>query len=442
MTPGALHQTITTPGFVINGTYTVMGYNKDISMIQKLKNIFHFFNALAAVAYYRYPARNLTVIGVTGTDGKTTTSTLIYHLLKNSGIETALISTVAAYIGDESIDTGFHTTTPSPWAVQKLIHKIVQNNCTHLVLETTSHGLDQHRVLGCNIKIGVVTNITREHLDYHGTYEKYLKAKSKLFSGANHGIINKDDISYKPLTKMIKTNYPSVAVHEYNHHMLAQPNKISNPISRSINSKFPEKYNQLNTIAAVQTIKIVNQLIPSKSLNISDQNISKSISSFPGILGRMQEIPNSRGYRIIVDFAHTPNALEQALSSVRSSTKSRLIAIYGKAGRRDPYNRPVMGEIGARLANLVIFTAEDPRDENVNSIIYQMKQGVKTGHDKIISIADRAKAIDFAINSLAQKGDTIIILGKGHEQSMNLDGITEIPWSDQKAVETALTLKL
>lgn len=384
--------------------------------IQSLKNIGHFVNAFTAMVVHGKPAKSLTIIGVTGTDGKTTTSTLIYSILKEAGYKVALISTVAAYIGDQYIDTGFHVTSPTPWALQRLLKKITQDGYTHVVLEATSHGLDQHRLLGIKPEISVLTNITHEHLDYHGTYEAYLKAKSKLFQVSNQVVLNTNDSSYALLRAVLR-HHPGVR--SYN----------TDDLPSYIKKQFKESYNQANAQAA-RTVAL--------QLGITEEDIKQGLQAFSGIKGRMEEIPNDQGVRIVVDFAHTPNALESALSALKKTTQGKLIAVYGAAGKRDVKKRPLMGAIGARLADMVILTSEDPRTENVESIIYQMKQGIMTGHDKIISIPDRGRAIAWAINRLAHDGDTIGIFGKGHEQSMNLDGKHEIPWSDQSHVKEIL----
>ncbi|OGV91149.1 hypothetical protein A3A66_01170 [Microgenomates group bacterium RIFCSPLOWO2_01_FULL_46_13] len=383
---------------------------------QGLKNVFHFFIALGAVIYYRYPVRKLTVIGVTGTDGKTTTATLIYHILKTVGIKVALVSTVAAYLGDEKIDTGFHVTSPDPWSLQKLIKRIADEGFTHLVLEVTSHALDQHRLLGSNFKIGVVTNITHEHLDYHKTYEAYLAAKAKLFQKTRFSVLNATDKSFDRLKQLAQGKIISYSDED---------------VSQLVKQRFLEPYNQLNAQAAIAVVQL---------LDIDEITIQKGIESFPGVEGRMQEVKNFLGIKIVIDFAHTPNALEQALKSLRKQTQGRLIAVFGAAGKRDTGKRPLMGKVASELADEVVLTAEDPRGEDVNTIITQIKGGVSGNSGHMHGIVDRQEAINFAITKLARAGDTVGIFGKGHERSINLNGRDELPWSDIKVVQQALSL--
>lgn len=399
-------------------------------ILRRIKNLAHYIAALGAVAYFRYPAGKLTVIGVTGTDGKTTTSTLIYHFLKSAGYRVALISTVAAYIGSQRIDTGFHVTSPDSWSLQKLLSYMIKKRHTHVVLESTSHGLDQHRLLGCNIQIAVVTNITHEHLDYHKTYPNYVKAKAKIFDTAHTAIINADDTSYLALKKYIPIHCQTIS------YSVKQKYSPSDGLSQAEYHqlmvagarKFRETYNHQNILAAG---------IAARAIGVPFEKIISAIPSFSGVPGRMQSIPNQRGINAIVDFAHTPNALKAALTCVKSITKGKVIVVFGAAGCRDATKRPLMGAVASELADEIILTAEDPRTEDVRLIIEQIKNGATTNRGHIHSEPDRKKAIQFAL-SLAKTGDTVIVCGKGHEQTLNLDGKREIPWSDIEAVTSLL----
>jgi len=394
-------------------------------MIPFLKNKLHFLKAVMAILYFRYPAKKMKVIGVTGTDGKTTTSTLIYHLLLAAGKKVALVSTVAAYVGEKEIDTGLHVTTPDSWHLQKLIRKIADEEYEYLVLEATSHGLDQHRLLGTNVSIAVLTNITHEHLDYHKTHAKYLKAKAKLFRNVDVAILNKKDSSYKKIKIMLDSKTKAVPYDD---------KTLEKELSKVVEKRFGESYNRLNATAAVLT---------AKELVLNNKAITKGIKDFPGISGRMEEIKNKKGIKIFIDFAHTPNALENVLKALKKKKKgnSKLIVVFGCAGERDIQKRPIMGKIAAKLADVSIFTAEDPRNENVTDIIDQMVKGTndisKTKRSKIIREPKRGKAISLSINKIAKRGDTVVICGKGHEKSMAY-GKKEYSWSDNNAVRTAL----
>lgn len=379
------------------------------------KKIKYFINGIFANLLYQNPSKSLKVIGVTGTDGKTTTSNIIYHILQSSGIKTGLVSTVNAKIGKNEYDTGFHVTNPGPFQLQKLLRKMVEKNLKYAVLEVTSHGLDQSRNFGIKFDIGVLTNITHEHLDYHKTFENYVKAKAKLFQNSKINIINTD--YFKFFKKYINKN---------NKVVLYDQNSLNPRLLKIVTSKFKENYNVLNATAAI---------LVAKEVGISDSKIIAAIKTFKGVEGRMQEIKNKLGIKIIVDFAHTPNALDSLLKALKKDKNkgSKLITVFGCAGERDIKKRPMMGDISTRLSDISIFTAEDPRHEDVNEIIRQMKKGVKNKNAKIFEIPDRLEAIKQAIK-IAKKGDIVVACGKGHEKSMNFNG-KEIPWSDEKAIK-------
>lgn len=382
-----------------------------------------WLKGLPAEYRYGHPAQQLKLYGITGTDGKTTSSTLLYHVLKTAGHKVALISTVAAYIGDEAIETGFHVTSPDPAALQKLLRRCVDAGIEEVVLEVTSHGLYQYRVWGVPFTLAGITNVTREHLDYFETWEKLIEVKAQLLQRAQLAVLNQDDRAY-PQLKLLVDHTQTRAV---TYRQTLPPGKIG----QATKQRFPQTYNQWNT-NLVWTM--------AQEIGVSEADFQRAIQSFPGIPGRMERIANDRNLQVIVDFAHTPNALEQALGALRTGTTGRLIAVYGCAGLRDRSKRPVMGEIGSRLADLAIFTAEDPRTEDLQVILRQMKEGVQAeNYRKVASVADRREAIALAI-AQAKPGDTIGIFGKGHEKSMCF-GTTEKPWSDQEVAQELLAAK-
>ncbi len=399
--------------------------------LYKIKRPFHFLKTgllkgLPAQLRYGFPAAKLNIFCITGTDGKTTSATILYHVLKTQGYKVALLTTVAAYLGDEHIDTGFHVTSPQPQDLQKFMHMMVAKGYTHLVLEVTSHGIYQYRTWGITPSVAGLTNISPEHLDYHVTYQEYLTTKTRLLQKAQTVVLNADDLSFHRVKKILSID---TEVKQYSEDM-----KIATKLKKAIASRFPEKYNQQNA-------RLV--YVMAREAGVSDETFIKGIEAFPGIPGRMQFIPTKKRFDVVVDFAHTPQGLEATLKALRAhmrknQRKGKLIAVYGSAGLRDRMKRPTMGRLGAALADVVILTAEDPRTEDVWSIIRQMKEGLSDGHNKIISIPDRGKAIRYAIQELAKSGDVVAILGKGHEKSMCF-GTTEHPWSDQAAVKESLT---
>jgi len=387
-------------------------------------NLFvHLPLASLALLFHQFPSRKLRIIGVTGTDGKTTTISLIYQILKEVGYSAAMVSSVFAKIGDEEIDTGLHVTSPDPWPLQNLLKKMVEKGVDYVVLEVTSHALDQFRVLGISFEVGVLTNVTHEHLDYHKTYENYLAVKAKLFDKAKIAVLNKDDESYKYLESRIKNHVYRIISYGIRNEANFTPQIFP------FKTRLPGEYNQYNCLAAIAA---------TSSLGISGDKIRKGIASFPGVIGRMEKIDVGQDFQVIIDFAHTPNALEQVLKTLNEekNKKSKIIVVFGAAGLRDVTKRPIMGEIAGRLANFAVITAEDPRTENVNNICNQIAEGCKKVKGKFKIVADRQEAINFAVR-LAKKDDFVVVCGKGHELSMCF-GTREYPWSDQEAVKKAL----
>jgi UDP-N-acetylmuramoyl-L-alanyl-D-glutamate--2,6-diaminopimelate ligase len=401
--------------------------------IYKAKRWFHFFKTgilrgFLSEIKYRFPASKLKIIAITGTDGKTSSSTMMYYILKAAGKKVALVTTVAAYIGDEEIDTGFHVTTPDAADVQKFLKKMVRLGVEYVVLEATSHGLYQHRLWGIHPLVAGYTNITHEHLDYHITYTEYVAAKALLGKVARHIVVNADDqTSYRELKKQFADRLDDVLTY-------SKEDRLPVSIGKAIKARFEQDYNQSN---ARLTYKIA------KLLEIEDKAYIAGIKEFPGVPGRMQTVGKTKGIEVIVDFAHTPNALRSALQAIRKRMKQkkstgRLIAVFGCAGQRDVQKRPMMGSAAGEIADLSIFTAEDPRLEDIWSIIRQMKQDLGNNYGKVLSIPDRKDAIFFAVQKIAKSGDIVGIFGKGHEKSMCY-GTIEYPWSDTAVAQEALS---
>ncbi len=420
-----------------------------------------------AAAWHEYPARQLIVIGVTGTDGKTTTVNLLHQILLTAGLKAGLISTVNAVIGDRILDTGFHVTTPEAMDVQSYLAEMVKAGITHVVLETTSHGLTQKRVAAVEFDIGVITNISHEHLDYHGDFQGYLDAKAELLrivanskekTGLKQklAILNRDDQSFLPLLNIIseigvawvdygkEENSPANEVKGLNDQPLfkagdfqQEPDGIRFVIHRAgeripIKSSLLGEYNVSNCLAAASACI--------EGLGLSWEVVQQGILNLEGIPGRMQRLDLGQKFLVIVDFAHTPNALQVAISAARSLTAKRVITVFGSAGLRDREKRRLMAGISAEMADLTVLTAEDPRTESLDGILEEMAQGVlsKGGiEDKTFwRMPDRGSAIRFALGQ-ADPGDVVMIFGKGHEQSMCF-GKTEYPWDDRTAALSVL----
>lgn len=420
---------------------------------QTIKNLGHRVEAAVFNSIYHYPSKKLTIIGVTGTDGKTTTSTMIYEILKQAGKKVGMITTLKAQILDKEYPVGFHVTTPSPKLLQKFLKDMFESGLEYVVLETTSHGLDQYRVGGINYSAAIFTNITKEHLDYHKTYEKYLLAKSRLINQTKKDgfcVLNKDDHSFEKLREIaIEKNIPIISYgidNDANVKALITDNKASPNIftieteiypeakGKTMKLNVPGKYNVSNALAAITT---------ALRFNIDIESIQKALENLPIPEGRW-EIIKEKPFRVVVDFAHTPNALEKMLEYAKTevSADGKIVLVFGCAGLRDFYKRPMMGEIAGRLADIVIITSEDPRTENIADINKAIESGLLKNSGRKLDenyfiIPDRKKAIKQAID-LAKKGDLVITSGKGHEKSMNLDGKKELPWNEQAIVRKIL----
>jgi UDP-N-acetylmuramoyl-L-alanyl-D-glutamate--2,6-diaminopimelate ligase len=422
--------------------YYIRKYLRPLAPQAVVNYLYHFPKAFLAARIYGNPSEDLGIIGVTGTDGKTTTSTLIYHILKTAAKKVALVSTVDAKIGRKNLKTGFHVTSPNPFALQALLRRMRSQKVRYVVLEVTSHGLDQFRIYPLRPKIAVLTNITHEHLDYHHTFEAYQGAKLKLFKNAEHAVINKD----LPIFNDINAKLSKVLFSTYSLHADSQmkPDKIDYQKDKTIfalgNTTYTlpmtGQYNLYNALAAISTALL---------LDIDPTIIKRALVSFRGVKGRLEEVLNNRGIHAFVDFAHTPNALKEVLTNLKSHTKQgeKLIVVFGAASERDESKRPIMGLEASMLADKIVLTAEDSRFEDPKSIAKQIMSGIPSKKRKDVTVEpDRAIAIDYAVNVLAKSGDWVVTCGKGHEESMNLDGFAETPWSDHEALLSALEKKI
>ena len=409
--------------------------------------------AQLAAAWHNYPARSLVMIGVTGTDGKSTTCNLLFQILRQAAIPTGMITTVNAVIGDDVSDTGLHVTTPDAFEVQAYLRRMLDAGMTHCILEATSHGLAQQRVSACDFDLAVVTNITHEHIDYHGSIESYRQAKAGLFRSlsTSHpkagalkriGILNRDDSSYALLADATQVQKITYAVeHEADLRAeaiesTAEGLKLtirSDHYVQEIKSALIGRYNAHNILAAFSAAVA--------GIGIAPELAAEGIAKLDAVPGRMEVIDLGQPFLAIVDFAHTPNALRQALTTARELTEGQVICVFGSAGLRDRAKRRLMAEVSAELADRTVLTAEDPRTESLDGILEEMAIGARelgiTEGEQFWRVPDRGQALRFALG-LAEAGDLLITCGKGHEQSMCF-GTTEYPWDDRTALRAALS---
>ena len=418
---------------------------------------YHYTRAFFYSNKYHHPAKNLHVIGVTGTNGKTTTCFMIWKMLSEAGLKTGLMTTVAwgapgIKNGDEDglIKQVKHMTTVYPSTLNHRIEEIKDTGAEYLVLEVTSHALAQNRILGVPIEIAVMTNVTHEHLDYHKTFKNYLAAKCKLFKRAEYGIVNADDPSNEAFisainsSKTAKNSHPKYTSYGIKNGKIRAKNlKLSSsgvnyscddikPLE--ITTQIPGEFNVYNSLAA---------LAVGKKLGLSNQQIVDGIHALSEVEGRMNRLDLGQDFDVIVDFAHTPDAFEKVFTSVYPHKSGRIISLFGGAGRRDESTREERGIIAGKYSDICVLTEDDSRDENPEKIIKMFEDGCKKSglkDSQIIKITDRASAIKKAI-SIAQPGDLVLILGKGHEKTiLRADGAH--PFEDLKVTASAIKSSL
>ena len=416
--------------------------------------------AWLSAAWYGFPSRHLIMIGVTGTNGKTSTVDLIRGMLRVAGHKVGMISTLKAMIGDYQEPLELHVSTPEAPVVQRYLRQMVDAGMTHCILETTSHGLAQHRVTAVAFDIAVVTNITHEHLDYHGSFAEYAQAKERLFHmvAANDpslhkpeavvktAVLNYDDSSYQRLAAITTPWQISYSLHNpaadlHVTDLITDPTGSSFTLhlagqSLPVRSLLLGIFNVANILAAASV---------GLALNLPASTIQAGLQDVGQIHGRMHQIQRGQDFIVHVDFAHTPDGLEKAIQAARGILQQmgqdgRLITVFGSAGKRDPEKRRMMAEISTRLADRTVLTAEDPRTESLDDILDAMATGCLSqggvAGQTFWRIPDRGQAIYFAL-SLARPQDFVLVCGKGHEQSMCFV-TTEYPWDDIKATEAAL----
>ncbi len=351
-------------------------------MLQRLKNFYHLLSAIAAAVFYHFPGRKLVVIGVTGTDGKTTTVNLLHHILTKGGYKAAVISTLSS----------MHTTTPDSWKLQKFLRQSLKNGCSHVILEVSSHAIDQNRIWGIPFAIGVLTNIApNEHLDYHRTFENYRQIKLRFLKSCQKSITS--------------DNWPK-----------------NFRFTTSLLGEFNRDNIRAATAAAL-------------ALGLPPPVIRQGIATFKAPLGRL-EVVVKRPFTVVVDFAHTPQAFEAVLPTVKKMGH-RLIHVFGATGDRDKTKRPIMAEIAAKYDDQIILTHEDTYSEDPKAIIAQLEAGLAAvGYTNYGKTFDRRSAIKIALTQ-AKPGDVVLLTGVGHQRTINLAG-KEIPWNEPKIVKEIL----
>jgi UDP-N-acetylmuramoyl-L-alanyl-D-glutamate--2,6-diaminopimelate ligase len=400
--------------------------------------------AQVAAAFYQHPAGKLKMIGVTGTNGKTTVAFMIKHVLESAGIKTGLLGTIRYEIGERVIPA--QRTTPESLDIHQMLSHMVRAGCKACVMEVSSHALEQKRVFGLDFDVAIFTNLTQDHLDYHGTMESYYAAKKKLFSSAapapegrsKASVINIDDTFGARLAKetdaQIRVEYgieKEAAVRATQIQLGAECTQmtITTP-GKAFTCKLPliGRHNVYNALAAVGA---------SVALEVPPVVIQKALGTVPPVPGRLERIVRGQAFGVLVDYAHTDDALRNVLTTLREITKGRLLLVFGCGGSRDKGKRPKMGRVAAELADVAVITSDNPRKESAADIANQIQEGYRgfSGKDCRIEL-DRRRAIDDIIR-LAQPGDTVLIAGKGHETYQEFED-TVVPFDDRAHAEETL----
>lgn len=387
----------------------------------------HYGVALATNIKLGFPAKGLKVIAVTGTNGKTSTCFMIHKMLVEAGHKAGLLSTVAYGVGSDLKPQIHHMTSQPIGLLMSRIIEMKKAGMDVLVFEVTSHALAQFRTMGVPIDIAVMTNITHEHLDYHGSFEAYVHTKQKLFRQANRtdgmkvGVINADDPSAElfanaienPLFYSLKKS--DSAAYPKNLELTPKGSTYTTTIMGKvvkIRCNIPGEFNVANSLAAA-TAGIAFGLTP--------EQVGQGIAALDSVEGRMTRIDEGQDFDVIIDYAHTPDSFQQLFADMRPVVKGRLIALFGSAGRRDEAKRAIQGRIAGKYSDIVIVTEEDDRDVDGNMIMKQIAEGAESSgkvvNNDLFLILDRAKAVEFALKT-AKNGDTVLLLGKGHEKTI------------------------
>lgn len=388
-------------------------------------------------ARYGFPARHLKVIAVTGTNGKTTTVNYINEILKEAGLKTAMFSTALIEIAGASQLNDLNATVGSTARMQQFFRDAKKAKVDYVVLEITSHALHQHKLSTVPIEVAVMTNLTQDHLDYHKTMERYAAAKGILFAGEpKYIVLNRDDAwfeffdTFKAAAQKITYGSHEDAEARIDYVKLYKKGSeatvvIDHQTKLNLATALPGKYNVYNMTAAAATAYL---------LGIKLKDIIEGVANLEGVPGRYERVVEGLGYDVVVDYAHTPDAIEQLLEAARAVTKNRVILVFGATGDRDKGKRPIMGGIAARLADRIIVTDEESYNEDPQAIREQVLAGIDDagGDAKTTEIADRREAIEKAL-AIAKKGDTVLITGMGHEQFRIVNG-ERLPWNDGDVV--------
>ena len=379
--------------------------------------------ALLSANFFGHPARSMTMVGITGTNGKTSVSLLLKQVLEDAlGAKVGLIGTMGTLIGDEPLET--ERTTPESYELQKLFARMRDAGCTHVVMEVSSHALVLDRVGGIHYDVAAFTNLTEDHLDFHKTMDAYCDAKAELFARCHKAVINSDDLyaermlakaAGEVLTFSAKRTDTTVfagtpELHARGVHFTA----FSGHRGVDVRMRIPGRFTVYNALTV---------LTVAKALGIPMEQAALSLGKAKGVKGRVEVVPTpGMPYTILIDYAHTPDGLENVLRSVRDFCRGRVIAVFGCGGDRDPIKRPIMGKIGVKLSDFAVITSDNPRTEEPVAIIEDILRGITDSMGSYAVVPDRRTAIRYAMD-IAKKDDIIVLAGKGHEDYQEINGV-------------------
>ena len=377
--------------------------------------------ALLGCNFYGHPARSMTMIGVTGTNGKTSTTLLLKQVLeKVLGAKVGLIGTMSNIIGAEEIPT--ERTTPESFDLQALFARMRDAGCSHVVMEVSSHAVTLERIGGTHFDIAAFTNLTEDHLDFHKTMDAYCDAKAELFRRCDKAVVNVDDrysrrILDAAVCPVLTTSVAAgQGLHAKNLELLSEGisfTAVCGGETAEVHLPIPGKFTVYNALTVMGI---------AKQLGISLFDCAEALKTASGVKGRVEVVPTpGMPYSVLIDYAHTPDGLENVLSSVKDFCKGRLIGVFGCGGDRDPMKRPIMGEIGVKLSDIAVITSDNPRTEDPMAIIRDILKGVKQEYGEYMVMEDRRKAIRYAMD-IAKKDDIIVLAGKGHETYQEING--------------------
>ncbi|MDF2685496.1 MAG: UDP-N-acetylmuramoyl-L-alanyl-D-glutamate--2,6-diaminopimelate ligase [Clostridia bacterium] len=396
--------------------------------------------AIICANYFDNPAKKLILTGVTGTNGKTTTVYMLEHILSEAGYKTGIIGTIETVLDKKSEKSSY--TTPEPRLMHSLLSRMANVGCTHTVMEVSSHSLEQKRVYGLNFKLGIFTNLSIDHLDYHGTMENYKNAKIKLFKQSEICLANMDSdfnedfINYPgafTYSVLKEADFKAVdiigIVGNTSEIQGVKYTCITKNGKYNITTQIPGMFSVYNSLAAFSAACL---------LGIDPNMAAISLSTFKGVKGRMEYIKTNKPFNVLIDFAHTPDGLSNLLQTIRPLTPGRIILVFGCGGDRDKSKRPIMGKIAELHSDFTVITSDNPRSENPSDIINDIVKGL-TKNENYITITDRTEAIKYALE-IAKEGDTVVLAGKGHEEYQIFKDKT-ISYNERDIIKSILNLE-